>query len=65
MSVKLGGYGSNRENAKPSQTKVMPIIAESQFPWSKNSISMTFDTGVRGGQRTYKLVLTCANFRSL
>ena len=29
----------------------MPIIAESQFPWSKNSISMPFDTEVRGGRR--------------
>ena len=47
MFVKLGGYGSNRENASKAFKifiKVMPIIAESQFPWSKNSISMPFDT---------------------
>ena len=56
MSVKLGGYRSKREYAKPSLTKVMLIIAESQFPWSKKSISMPFDTGVRGGWRIYKLV---------
>ena len=68
MPVKLGGYGSNRENARPSKyciQKVMPIIGESQFPRSKNSIPMPFDTGVRGGRRTYNFVLTCANFRPL
>ena len=51
--VKLGGHGSNRGNDKPSElfTKAMPIIAESQFSWSKNSISVSFDTGVRGDRR--------------
>ena len=47
MFVKLGGYGSNRENASKAFkifTKVMPIIVERQFPWSKNSILMPFDT---------------------
>ena len=47
MFVKLGGYGNNRENTSKAFkifTKVMPINAESQFPWSKNSISMPFDT---------------------
>ena len=55
MSIKLGGYGSKRENAMPLKifTKVMPSAAESQFPWSKNSISMSFDTGVRGGRMIY------------
>ena len=31
----------------------MPIIAESQFPRSKNSISIPFDTGVRGGALSF------------
>ena len=68
MFVKLRGYGSNRENASKGFkmfTKAMPIIAESQFPWSKNSISMPFDTRVRGDHRTYKFILTYANFRPL
>ena len=57
MSVKLGGYGSKREKCKALKVfmKVMPSIAENQFRWSKNSILMHFDTGVRGGRRTYKL----------
>ena len=44
----------------------MPTIAEGQFPWPKNSISMPFDAGVRGGWRTYisyKFVIKCSNFR--
>ena len=50
MSIKLGGYGSNRENAVVKIfTKVMLIVAESQFPWPENSISVPFDTRVRGG----------------
>ena len=51
LFVKLGGHGCNLGNDKPSNlfTKAMPIIAESQFSGSKNSIS--FDTGVRGGGR--------------
>ena len=64
LFVKLGGNGSNLGNDKLSKlfTKAMPIIAESHFSWSKNSIS--FDTGVRGGGR---LVLKCAKliFRTL
>ena len=61
MSVKLGGYRSNRKcETFKIFTKVMLIIVESQFSWSKNSISLPFDTGVRGGRR--KLVLTCGNF---
>ena len=57
MSVKLGGNGSKREKCEALKVfiKVMQSIAESQFPWSKNSISMPFDTGVRAGRRTYKL----------
>ena len=39
-------------------TKAMPIIAESQFLWSKISMSMAFDTGVWDGRR---LVLKFAN----
>ena len=40
MSVKLGGYGSKRELCEALKifTKVMLSFAESQFPWSKNSI---------------------------
>ena len=53
MSLKLGGYRSNRENAGPSKylQRSWPIIAESQFQLSKKSISIPFDTGVRGGRR--------------
>ena len=47
--VKLGGHGTNRGNDKLEKliTKVVLIIAESQFSWSKNSISTSFDIGVK------------------
>ena len=37
-------------------TKLMPVIAENQFLWSKNSISMPFDTAVRGGRKLQSLL---------
>ena len=43
-------------------TKGIPINTKNQFLWSKNSISMPFVTGVRGGRGTSKFVLTPANF---
>ena len=54
-----------KQERKCKALKIMPSIAESQFPWSKNSIPMPFDTEVRGSQRTHKFVLKCANFRPL
>ena len=49
MSVKPGGYGGNRENARLSKysQRSCRLLPRASSPWSKNSISMPFDTGVK------------------
>ena len=58
MSVKLGGYRSNRENAKPSR-RLLPRASYRGLKIASRCLSIP-ESEAAGG--TCKLVLTCANF---
>ena len=70
MSVKLGGYGSNRENARPSKyfyysqrsCRLLPRASSRGLKIASRCLSIPRLEAAGGLIYTYKFVLTCANF---